>query len=33
MELELDGFFFNPSEVNPFWLDPLFPVEIINRNL
>ena len=33
IELELDSFSFNPSEVNPFWLDPLFPVKTINRNL
>ena len=33
MELELDNFPFNPLEVDPFWLDPLFPVETINRNL
>ena len=33
IKLELDSFLFNPLKINPFWLDPLFPVETINGNL
>ena len=33
IELELDSFPFDPSEVNPFWLNPLFLMETIGGNL
>ena len=33
MELKLDNFPFDPLEVDLFWLDPLFLVETVNRNL